>query len=153
MSAQEIKIVCFNLADEEYGLDVSCVLGVNPLIEIIRVPRAPDFVDGIIRIRGKVIPVIDIKKRFGIEIKERSKKSRIIIINAGGLKAGIVVDGVSGIVSLPEGNIELPSALLSRASFLKGVGKIEERSLLLLDPDKLLSQEEVTGLGQIQQET
>lgn len=142
-----MKVVCFNLASEEYGLDVTQVLGVNPIIEITHVPKAPEFVEGVIRIRGKVIPVIDLRKRLGMEKKEYGKKSRIIIAKVSGVRAGIIVDGASSVINIPTQNVEPPSEVLNHANLLKGVGNLEKKLLLLLDLDKILSPEETETLA------
>lgn len=149
---KEMKVICFNLANEEFGLDVSQVLGVNPMMEIYHVPKAPDFVEGVVRIRNKVIPVIDLRKRLGIEKREHSKKSRIIIAKLSGVRAGIIVDGVSSVIDIPSQNVEPPSSVLDHASLLKGVGKLEKRLLLLLDLDKILETEEAQILGEVHKE-
>lgn len=149
MGEKDLKVVCFNLENEEYGVDVSQVLGVNPMIEITRVPKAPDFVEGVIRIREKVIPVIDLRKRFGMEKIEPGKKSRIIIVKVRGVRSGVIVDGASGVIGISGENIEPPSPILNHASFLKGVGKLEKRLVLLLDLDKIFSAEEAEGLAEV----
>lgn len=149
---KEKKVVCFNLANEEFGLEVNQILGVNPMIEITHVPKAPDFVEGVVRIRGKVIPVIDLRKRLGMEKKEYSKKSRIIIVKVGQVRMGIIVDSVSNVIDIPNENIEPPSEVLNHANILKGVGKLEKRLLLLLDLEKIISREETENLADIHKE-
>lgn len=157
---KEMKVVCFNLADDEFGLAVDQVLGVNPMMEIYHVPKALNFIEGVIRIRDKVIPVIDLRKRLGIsavlpagqasakgagKLQEIQKK-RIIIAKVSQVRLGVIVDGVSSVISIPAGNIEPPASVLEHACVLKAVGKLENRLLLLLDLDKILSQEEVKTL-------
>lgn len=152
VAAKEMKAVCFNLGNEEFGLDVTQVLGVNPMMEIIHVPKAPDFVEGVIRIRERVIPVIDLRKRLGMETIKYSRKKRIVIAKVGGVRLGIVVDGVSSVIDIPTQNVEPPSDVLDHASLLKGVGKLEERLLLLLDLEKIISREETESLADIHKE-
>lgn len=149
---KEIKVVCFNLANEEFGLDVSRVLGVNPMMEIYHVPKAPDFVEGVIRIRERVIPVIDLRKRLGMETIKYSRKARIVIAKVSGVRLGIIVDGISSVIDIPTQNVEPPSDVLDHASLLKGVGKLEKRLLLLLDLDKILEAEEVQTLAEVHKE-
>lgn len=148
-AAKEMKVVCFNLGGEEYGLDVTQVLGVNPMLEIIHVPKAPDFVEGVIRIREKIIPVIDLRKQFEMEKKEYSKKTRIIVAKVGGVRVGIIVDGASGVIGIPAQNMEPPSPVLNHHNLLKAVGRLEKKLLLLLDLDKILSIEEVETLAEV----
>lgn len=144
-----MKVVCFNLGNEEYGLDVNQVLGVNPMLEITHVPKAPGFVEGVIRIREKIIPVIDLRKQFGMEKKEYSKKTRIIVAKVGGVRVGIIVDGASEVISIPAQNMEPPSPVLNHHNLLKGVGRLEKKLLLLVDLDKILSMEEVETLAEV----
>lgn len=150
---EEIKVVCFNLSDEEYALNVDHVLGVNPVMKITRVPGVPDFVEGVIKIKGHVIPLIDLRRRFGMEGLERGKKSRIIITRTGEMRIGIIVDNVTGVISAGLQQIEPPSGILNRAKFLKGVVNIGGRLLLMLDMDKLISQEENRTLADIHKNT
>lgn len=142
-----MKAVCFNAGHEEFGLDVNQVLGINPMLEIMRVPRTPHFVEGVIRIKGKVIPVIDLRKRLGIEKRENRMSSRIVIAKVSGVRTGMIVDGVSGVIDIPAKNLEPPSKVINHTSVLKAVGNLEKRILLLLDMDKLLSRGEAKTLA------
>jgi purine-binding chemotaxis protein CheW len=150
----ELKVLLFHLLDELYGLDVSQVLGVNPMVEISRVPQAPHFVEGVIRIRGKIIPIIDLRKRFGMEGKDRDqngydKSTKVIIVTSGGILTGLIVDGVSKVITIPSQMIEPISPAFHHADFLKGVGKLEKQLLLFLDLEKLLSDKEMKTMARL----
>ena len=144
---KEKRFVCFNLLDEEYGLDVSHVLGINPMVEVVRVPKVPDFVEGIMRIRGTVLPVIDLRKRFGLPGNGHDGKSRIMVVRASGVLTGLIVDGVSKVIGIPVENIEPPSPVLKQAKFLSGVGRLDNGLLLILDANRILSTKEVRSLA------
>jgi CheY-like chemotaxis protein/chemotaxis signal transduction protein len=116
------------------------------VIEINRVPRVPDFVEGVMRIRGKVIPVIDLRTRLGLEKREYDKKSRIIVVRTGDALAGIVVDHVSKVIRVPERELEPPSPTLRQFDVLRSVGKLDSGLLFLLDADKILQDEETRTL-------
>lgn len=146
MYEKEVNFVCFNLAGEEYGLDLKQVLGVNRIMEISILPQGPDFIEGTINIRGKIIPVIDLRKRLGMDKKEYTKRSRIIISKLSGVRVGIIVDEVSKVLGIPTQMIEPPSSAQNQGRFLKGVGNLGKGLLLLLDLDKILSKKEIDDL-------
>jgi purine-binding chemotaxis protein CheW len=155
---KEIKVLLFYLLDEQYGLDVSQVLGVNPMVEISRVPRAPHFVEGVIRIRGKIIPIIDLRKRFGMDRNDSdqndsNKSSKVIVVKSGGILTGLIVDGVSKVITISSQLIEPISPAFHHADFLKGVGKLEKQLLFFLDLEKLLSDKEMKTMVQLPEES
>jgi len=156
-TTSEIKVLLFHLLDELYGLDVSQVLGVNPMVEISRVPRAPHFVEGVIRIRGKIIPIIDLRKRFGMDRNDGdqsgyNKSTKVIVVKSGGILTGLIVDGVSKVITIPSQMIEPISPAFHHADFLKGVGKLEKQLLLFLDLEKLLSDKEMKTIARLPNE-
>jgi len=123
--------------------------------EITKVPKAPSFVEGVINLRDKVLPIISLRKRFGLEDVEKTSSLRIIVVNAGEVSMGMIVDSVSEVLRLPKDTIEPPPPIVSGidAEYLKGIGKLEEgkRLLLLLDLVKLLTaseRRELSKLGQ-----
>ena len=146
---KEIKVLSFELGGEAYGLAVHQVLGVNPMLPIVPIPQAPNFVEGVVRIRDQVIPVIDLRKRFGLAGKPSEKKPRLIVAKVRDIRVALLVDGVLRVTALAAGNIDPPSPVLDHASLLKGVAKLEQGILLLLDLDKILSAEEVQTLAEV----
>jgi purine-binding chemotaxis protein CheW len=138
-----VQLVGFNLVDEEFGVDIQQVQEINRMVEITPVPRTPDFVEGVINLRGKVIPVIQLRKRFGHETKEVDKETRIVIVEVLSKVLGLVVDSVSEVLRIPANIIEPPPDIITgvEAEYIKGVAKLENRLLILLDLDKVIRQD------------
>ncbi len=141
------KYLTFFLANEEYGLEilkVSEIIGMQP---ITRVPRMPEFVRGVINLRGKVIPITDLRSKFGME-HDGTEDSCIIVVQMRGIQTGIVVDRVSEVVAIAEADIEdAPSFGAGiRTEFLLGIGKSGGRVRLLLDIDRVLASSEIAAL-------
>lgn len=141
------KYLTFFLAGEEYGLEilkVSEIIGMQP---ITRVPRMPEFVRGVINLRGKVIPITDLRAKFRME-HDGSEDSCIIVVQMRGIQTGVVVDRVSEVVAIAEADIEdAPSFGAGiHTEFLLGIGKTGGRVKLLLDIDKVLASSEIAAL-------
>ena len=155
ISSDEVQLVGFRLSEEEYAVGISEVQEIIRVPEITKVPKAPSFVEGVINLRDKVLPIISLRKRFGLEDVEKTSSLRIIVVNAGEVSMGMIVDSVSEVLRLPKDTIEPPPPIVSGidAEYLKGIGKLEEgkRLLLLLDLVKLLTaseRRELSKLGQ-----
>lgn len=145
----EHQLVVFDLEHERYGVDISTVESIIKMQEITKLPYAPDFVEGITRLRGSVIPVIDLRKRFGLPAQEATRNTRIIISGMNNSKVGLVVDAVTQVVPIPEDAIEPPPQMSVSASsaFIKGIAKQEDHLIILLDLSKVLSVEEKEALA------
>jgi len=145
------QVVVFRLGDEEYGVDILQVKTIERLMDITRVPKAPNFVEGVINLRGEVVPVIDLRKRFGLPQVEKNEDNRIIIVNIDSITVGMIVDSASEVLHLPESQIEAAPAVISGidSDFISGVGKIDERLLILLNLSKVLKHEEMEQLENI----
>ncbi|WP_378951167.1 chemotaxis protein CheW [Pelosinus sp. sgz500959] len=145
-SEQEIQLVTFRLASEEYGLPITKVQEINRLVPVTKLPQTPNFMEGIINLRGRIIPVIDLRKRFEMVISDHDDDTRIIIVEINGQVVGVTVDAVTEVISLHTANIEPPPATVALDSkYIDGVGKINDRLIILLDIDKILTdQEELT---------
>jgi purine-binding chemotaxis protein CheW len=141
---QLLQLVSFNIGDEEFGVDILKVQEIIRTVEVTRVPNSPDFVDGVINLRGKVIPIIQLRKRFGMPSRERDKNTRIIVVELEGKIVGFVVDGVSEVLRIPASVTEAPPALIGglQADYITAIGKLEDRLLILLNLEKVLSTEE-----------
>jgi purine-binding chemotaxis protein CheW len=144
------KYLTFGLADEHYGLEVLCVQEIVGLLPVTRIPRLPSFVAGVVNLRGRVIPVVDLRQAFGLSASEMHERTCIIIVNAKRSSGattvmGILVDEVSDVADLSADAIEETPEFASNVdtSFIKGVGRAEGRVLLLLDIDKALSATEL----------
>ncbi len=140
-STDLLQLVGFQLDDEEYGIDILKVQEINRITEITKIPQSPDFVEGVINLRGNVIPIIDLRKRFNMPHKEYDKQTRIVVGEIGDRTVGFIVDAVSEVIRLPENTIEPPPNITSddRTDYILGVGKLEDRLLMLLDIEKILS--------------
>jgi purine-binding chemotaxis protein CheW len=116
---------------------------------ITKMPQAPAFVDGITNLRGSVVPVIDLRTRFGLPRQESSKETRIITIVMDGTKIGMVVDGVSEVLSVPDDSIEPPPPMVTtvNSAFIKGIAKLADRLVIILDLGKVLTIEEKAFLA------
>jgi purine-binding chemotaxis protein CheW len=144
------QLVCFRLGDEEYGLDIQKVHEINRLVNITKIPQAPVFVEGVINLRGKIIPIIDLRKRFGFEaLKVRDKENRIIVIEAHGSTVGMIVDAVTEVLRLQESQIEATPDLATASvdvKYIDGVAMLEQRLLIVLNSDLIFSDEEIKKL-------
>ncbi len=139
-----LQLVTFNVGEEEFGVEILAVREINRMMEITRVPHAPPFVEGVINLRGRVIPVVDLRKRFGLGEIERDKNTRIVVVELGDKVVGFLVDSVSEVLRVPEDLVEPPPPIVGGIDreYLDGVVKLEDRLLILLDLKKLLGSDE-----------
>jgi chemotaxis signal transduction protein/hemoglobin-like flavoprotein len=135
------QLVVFGLDAEQFGLDIAAVREIIRLQEITAVPRAPEFIEGVINLRGKIIPVVCLRKRFDMDIVERDDDFRIVVVDVNGTELGIVVDAVSEVSRIPESSIEPPSGVISRdnSGYLTGIAKTGQAMIMLLDIGSLLT--------------
>lgn len=141
----EEKLVLFELGGETYGVDVTQVQSIIPMQEIITVPGAPTFVEGVVNLRGTVVPVIDLRSRFALSRPSNRRKSVIVIAELAEMQIGLVVDKVTEVTKIPEAAIESPSPLLASVdtAYLRGIGKLaEEKVIILLDLARVFSMDE-----------
>jgi purine-binding chemotaxis protein CheW len=148
-----LQLVSFKVGNEEFGLDILKVQEIIRLRELTRVPNMPNFVDGVINLRGKVIPVIGLRRRLGIEVGEVDKRTRIVVAEVNGKVLGFVVDEVSEVLRIPEANFEPPPKLGQvEREYVQGIGKIDDRLLILIDLSPLLSDREHSQIAAVEQE-
>jgi len=144
-SNNQIQLVIFKLAGEEFGIDIMQVQEIIRLPALTRIPQAPGYVKGIINLRGKIIVVMNLGARFGMDSKDFDDNSRIIIVKIDETVVGMIVDSVSEVIRIPAKNIEsAPNRITSKvhADYLHGVGVVGQRLLILLDMEKVLVEEE-----------
>ena len=143
-----LQLVSFKLGEEEFGVDIMQVQEIIRMQNITAVPNAPEFVEGVINLRGRVIPIVDLRKRFGLEEKSHDKATRIIVVKVDDLTVGLIVDEVSEVLRIPVDTVEPPPPIVAgvESEYIKGVGKLEDRLLILLDLSKTLSKEEKASL-------
>ena len=135
-----VQFVTCRIAHEEFALDVLSVQEINRMVEVTRVPKAPYFVEGVINLRGRIIPVLDLRRRFGLSAIDRTDDSRIMVVLVRQRMVGLIVDEVVEVLRLPKVMIEPPPSVGSTAGaeFTQGVGRIDDRLLIVLDLNRLL---------------
>jgi purine-binding chemotaxis protein CheW len=137
-----LQFVTFTLNDEEYAVDILSVQEINRITEITKVPNSPDYVEGVINLRGKVIPVINLRSKFGFEAKATDDDSRIIIMEIQGIVNGVIVDSVSEVLRIPASAIEAAPAVATDtiSQYIKGLAKLENRLIILVEIDHLVEE-------------
>jgi purine-binding chemotaxis protein CheW len=145
------QLVSFIIENEEFGVDILKVQEIIRTVDITRVPRAPEFVEGVINLRGKIVPVIDLRKRFGIPKRDRDSETRIIVVELPDKVVGFLVDKVKEVIRVEKSIIEPPPELTTNvdANYITGVAKLRDRLLILLDLDKVLSVDEQDRLAEL----
>lgn len=143
-----LQLVTFNVGEEEFGVGILAVREINRMMEITRVPHAPDFVEGVVNLRGQVIPVVDLRKRFNLEAAEHDKSSRIVVVELNEKVVGFLVDSVSEVLRVDYSMVEPPPAIIAgiEREYLEGVVKLEDRLLILLNLRRLLNHSEANDL-------
>jgi purine-binding chemotaxis protein CheW len=149
----DVQIVTFKVGKEEYSVSILKVQEIIRMTEITTVPRSPVFVEGVINLRGRVIPVIDLRKRFGLPPAEKSDDSRIIVVDSSGKIVGLIVDSVTEVLRLSSSTVEPPPDIVGGidSEYIDGVGKLQNRLVILLNLDKVLTVAEKTqidGIGE-----
>ena len=128
ITKQERQLVVFDLAAESYGVDIGTVREIIRVQEITHVPNAPDFVEGVINLRGKVIPVVDLRKRFGLEVGEQTAESRIVVVDIAGEDIGVMVDAVAEVLRISGDSVEAAASIITTADsyYILGISKLGE---------------------------
>jgi len=148
-AAEEMQLVSFKLSNEEYGVDIMQVQEIIRLSTITHVPRAPRFVEGVIDLRGEVLPIIDLRRRFGLPPAERTAAARIVVAHICDTNVGLIVDAVSEVLRLPRKAFVAAPAVVAGVDsrFLKGIGRLGNRLIILLDLDSVLTADEIEELS------
>ncbi|MCK9223548.1 MAG: chemotaxis protein CheW [Candidatus Muirbacterium halophilum] len=135
------KYLTFIVGSEIYGIEILKVQEIIGMMNVTKFPKAPCYVRGVINLRGNVIPVIELRNKFDMDVTEDTEKTCIIVIQLDKLKEGIIVDEVREVIDISESNIETPPqfGIDEEMNFVKGVGKIDEKVIILLDIDRLIS--------------
>ncbi len=143
-----LQLVSFHVGNEEFGLDILRVQEIIRVQQLTRVPNTPDCVDGVINLRGKIIPVVALRRRFGMDDIPHDKQTRIVVVEIQGTVLGFIVDSVSEVLRIPANTVEPPPRLgkVTR-EYVSGVGKLDDRLLILLDVDSLMHTEESAGVA------
>ena len=151
LSGRTLQVVSFALGSEEYGVDIAQVQEINRMVTITHVPRAPRFMEGVINLRGQLIPIIDLRSRFGMDRSERTKNTRIVVTEIGSKRIGMVVDSVSEVLRIPVEQIEDAPDLVAGVDteYIRGVGKMGDRLIIMLDLGRVISGNEKTELQKL----
>ena len=148
----ENQLVVFMLAKEHYGVRIAAVESIIKLQPITAVPCSPAFVEGVTNLRGRVLPVIDLRKRFNLPAEESTRDTRIVVVEMNSTLVGMIVDSVSEVLRAPAESIEPPSPIMTTvdSAFITGIAKVGEQLIILLDLEKVLSPEEKADLQILQ---
>lgn len=146
-----IQLVSFVLSNEEYGVEVLKVREIIRMPTITKMPNVPQYVEGIINLRGKVIPIISMRKRFGLMESDNNSQTRIIIMDVAGSQTGFIVDGVSEVIRIHSSEIQPPPSIVISGGisqeFITGVHNRGERLLVIMDIDRMFSDDEREGFA------
>jgi purine-binding chemotaxis protein CheW len=146
-----MQVIVFKLGNEKYGVEISQVREIIKPAQITKIPNSPDFIEGVINLRGQITTIINLRKRFGFEDKPIDNNTRIIVVEHNNAVIGMMVDSVSEVKYLSEKEVEsLPSIVTSshESSFLKGVGKLPDGLMILIDLNKVLKEGELSSVAQ-----
>lgn len=140
-----LQLVSFVVGDEEFAVPILSVQEINRMMQITRVPQSPPFVEGVINLRGKIIPVIDLRKRFGMGGLENTADARIIVVEVQNRVIGFTVDRVNEVLRLSSDIVDPPPSMVCGidSDYVQGVGKLDDRLLILLSLERLFSEDEM----------
>jgi purine-binding chemotaxis protein CheW len=149
--SKELQVVGFRVGRETFGVPISLVHEIVRVPEITAVPEAPDYVEGVINLRGKIISVLDLRKRFGEKEIKESKKNRILVVEVEGKMVGLIVDTASEVLKVPATEIDLPPNVFDEGelNYVTGVGKLRGRLIIMIDLTKILQKGELRRLGEL----
>jgi purine-binding chemotaxis protein CheW len=144
-----VQVVSFRLGSEEYAIEITKVKEIILVEGITRVPQMPDYIEGIINLRGNVIPVIDLRKRFGMRAREIDENTRIVVTRMENKIVGLIVDMVSQVMKIPHGDIQPPPETIAgmAGEYLTGIGRRDDRMIIMLDIEKILTAGEKAELA------
>src|SRR5579864_624124 len=149
--AKDLHIVGFRVGRETFGVPIKLVHEIVRVPDITAVPDAPDYVEGVTNLRGKIVSVVDLRKRFGEKEITAHKKNRILVTEVEGKMVGLIVDSASEVLKIPEGEIDVPPGVFEEGElhYVTGVGKLGGRLVILIDLNKILQRGELRRLGEM----
>ncbi len=147
--AKHIQMVVFSIGKELYGVGIDAVHEIVKVPDITEVPDAPAFLEGVINLRGKIIPVVDLRKRMRLDSREKTKTSRVLITENEGRLVGLLVDAVSEVLKIQPESVEAPPEMISSigVQYITGVAKVQGRLIILLDLKRVLSVDDMSTIG------
>jgi len=148
---KDLQIVGFRIGRETFGLPIALVREIVRVPEITAVPNAPNYMEGVINLRGRIIPVVDLRKRFGEKVIEPHKKNRIVVVELESRSLGLIVNSASEVMKIPPSEIEAPHNVFQEGelNYITGVGKLKGRLVILLDLNRVLQQGELRRLDEV----
>lgn len=144
----DLQLVVFQLADEFYGVEIATVQEIIVMHEVTTIPRGPELIDGVINLRGRIVPVIDLRTCFGLPRGPHNRATRIVVVSVGAHTLGLVVDAVSQVLVLDRGQFEPPSQIVAsaRTNYLRGIATLDDKMLIWLDLGRILTVEQNADL-------
>lgn len=149
--SDQLRLVSFNVGQECFAVDILSVQEINRMMALTQVPQSPPGVRGVINLRGRIVPVLDLRTRFGLEATEQNDASRIIVVEIQGSTVGFIVDEVHEVLRIDPGVVSPAPAITNGvdSTYIKGVAKLNDRLLILLDLNQLISKESLESIGAI----
>jgi len=146
-----LQLVSFKINEEEFGIEILKVQEIIKMLQITKVPNAPNFVDGVINLRGRVIPIIDLRIKLGLTRKDHTKNTRIVVVELKNKTVGFIVDEVNEVLRIPKEITEAPPEMIGNINreYITSIGKLEDRLLILLDLEKILSESEYSQVEKV----
>jgi purine-binding chemotaxis protein CheW len=150
-TGETLQLVSFCVNDEHYAVDILRVQEINRMMNITQVPESPAGVEGVINLRGRIIPIMDLRVRFGMPAAERTEESRIVVVEAAGATVGFIVDRVHEVLRISSSTVDPAPTLSSSGNsrYIQGVAKLEDHLVILLDLDSLLGEQTVTAINRM----
>jgi purine-binding chemotaxis protein CheW len=148
---KDIQVVGLRIGRETFGIPIGMVREIVRVPDITSVPNAPDYIEGVINLRGRIVPVVDLRKRFREKIAEPNKKNRIVVVELEGRPIGLIVNSASEVIKIPPSEIEAPHAVFQEGelNYITGVGKFRGRLVILLDLSRILQRGELRRLDEV----
>lgn len=141
MGEQVLQLVTFRLGNEEFGIDIKKVQEINRMIDITKIPNAPSYIEGVVNLRGKIIPIVDLRTKLGFGGAERDKATRIMVVEIEGSVLGFIVDSVSEVLRIADATVEAAPSITggTDSAYIEGVINLNDRILILLSLNALFS--------------
>ncbi len=154
VTSKRIQLVVFKIGKEYFGVGIDVIREIVRLPEVTDVPDAPEFLEGMINLRGKIVPVMDLKKRLKLQGEERGKATRVLITDETDTLAGLIVDSVDEVIRIEPEEVEAPTEMMTAIGieYITGVAKVDERLIILFDITKILSAEEISKMASAAEE-
>ncbi|MCU1284356.1 MAG: CheW protein [Acidobacteriales bacterium] len=149
--AKDLHLVGFRIGRETFGVPISMVHEIVRVPDITSVPDAPEYIEGVINLRGKIVSIVDLRKRFGEREITRNKKNRILVVEVDSKMVGLIVDAASEVLKMPADDVEAPPNVFDEGdlNYVTGVGKLKERLIILIELNKILQKGELKRLGDV----